>query len=237
LVISPVENFILFSTIFGLVCFSVSFVTKIVAERRLCNPSPQTLIRLYTRALVVPPILAAWIVAAAFLPEWWLPDAFNAAHSRPHDLHLLADVTAKLEPTLAYMMLLFAVSAALFAAWSGWRGYFRVGRLISQLEMNAEPAEPHQLALVNETARRYGLEVGLVMSNYPFSFVWGFRRSKLILSTGLLHTLNREELRGLLEHEAAHHERLDNMIKLALSFCTYASLAVPFTSQLLRWRS
>jgi hypothetical protein len=52
--------------------------------------------------LVIQPVLATWIVAAAFLPEWWLPDAFNAAHSTPHDLHLLADVTAKLEPTLAY---------------------------------------------------------------------------------------------------------------------------------------
>jgi Zn-dependent protease with chaperone function len=75
------------------------------------------------------------------------------------------------------------------------------------------------------------------MSNYSFSFVWGFWRSKLILSTGLLHTLTAEELRGLLEHEAAHHERRDNLIKLALSFCTYTSLAIPFTRLLLRWRS
>lgn len=36
---------------------------------------------------------------------------------------------------------------------------------------------------------RYGFQVGLVMSDYPFSFVWGFTRSKLIVSTGLLRTL------------------------------------------------
>jgi beta-lactamase regulating signal transducer with metallopeptidase domain len=74
------------------------------------------------------------------------------------------------------------------------------------------------------------------MSDYPFSFVWGFTRSKLIVSTGLLRTLNESELIGLLEHEAAHHERRDNLIKLALSFCTYVSLAFVLTRQLLTWR-
>jgi Zn-dependent protease with chaperone function len=112
----------------------------------------------------------------------------------------------------------------------------RAAQLISRLQMNAEPAEPHQIARVEETAQRYGFKVGLVMSDYPFSFVWGFTRSKLIVSTGLLRTLNEPELIGLLEHEAAHHERRDNLIKLALSFCTYASLAFVLTRRLLTWR-
>jgi Zn-dependent protease with chaperone function len=102
--------------------------------------------------------------------------------------------------------------------------------------MNAEPAEPHQIARVEETAQRYGFQVGLVMSDYPFSFVWGFTRSKLIVSTGLLRTLNESELIGLLEHEAAHHQRRDNLIKLALSFCTYVSLAFVLTRRVLTWR-
>jgi Zn-dependent protease with chaperone function len=181
-------------------------------------------------------VLALWIVAAAFLPELWMPEAFNAAHSTPHELHLLGDLTAKIEPTLAYMMLLFATGAGLFTAWSGWHGYMRVAQLINRLQMNAEPAAPHQIARVEETAQRYGFQVGLVMSDYPFSFVWGFTRSKLIVSTGLLRTLNESELIGLLEHEAAHHERRDNLIKLGLSFCTYSSLAFVLTRRLLTWR-
>jgi beta-lactamase regulating signal transducer with metallopeptidase domain len=151
-------------------------------------------------------------------------------------LHLLGDLTAKLEPTLAYMMLMFAAGAGLFTARSGWHSYIRVAQLISRLQMNAEPAEPHQIARVEETAQRYGFQVGLVMSDYPFSFVWGFTRSKLIVSTGLLRTLNESELIGLLEHEAAHHQRRDNLIKLALSFCTYSSLAFVFTRRVLTWR-
>ena len=236
MLISIVENFVLLSTIFALVSFAAAGIVKLVVRRQRRELRTITLIRLYTWALILPPVLALWIVAAAFLPEFWMPDAFNAAHSTPHELHLLGDLTARLEPTLAYMMLLFAAGAGLFTAWSGWQNYLRVAQLISRLQMNAEPAELRQIARVEETAYRYGFKVGLVMSDYPFSFVWGFTRSKLIVSTGLLRTLNESELIGLLEHEAAHHERRDNLIKLTLSFCTYASLAFVLTRRLLTWR-
>jgi Zn-dependent protease with chaperone function len=236
LVISVVENFILLSTIFAIVCFALAGAAKLLVRHRSCELRTTTLIQLYTWVLILPPVLALWIVAAAFLPEFWMPDAFNAAHSTPHELHLLGDLTARVEPTLAYMMLLFAAGAGLFTAFSGWQSYMRVAQLISRLQMNAEPAEPHQIARVEETAQRYGFQVGLVMSDYPFSFVWGFTRSKLIISTGLLRTLNETELIGLLEHEAAHHERRDNLIKLALTFCTYASLAFVLTRRVLTWR-
>lgn len=236
LLISVVENFVLLSTIFAIVCFAVASAAKLLVQQRSYKLRSSSLIRLYTWALILPPVLALWIVAAAFLPEFWMPEAFNAAHSTPHELHLLGDLTAKVEPTLAYMMLLFAAGAGLFTAWSGWHSYMRVAQLISRLQMNAESAEPHQVARVEETAQRYGLHVGLVLSDYPFSFVWGFARSKLIVSTGLLRTLNGPELIGLLEHEAAHHERRDNLIKLVLSFCTYSSLAFVLTRRVLTWR-
>jgi hypothetical protein len=236
LLISVVENFVLLSTIFAIISFGAGGAMRLLVQHQYGVLRTATIISFYTWALILPPVLALWIVAAAFLPEFWMPEAFNAAHSTPHELHLLGDLTAKIEPTLAYMMLLFAVGAGLFTAWSAWHSYIRVAQLISTLQMNAEPAEPHQIARVEETARRYGFQVGLVMSDYPFSFVWGFTHSKLIVSTGLLRTLNESELIGLLEHEAAHHERRDNLIKLILSFCTYASLAFVLTRRLLTWR-
>ena len=165
-----------------------------------------------------------------------MPEAFNAAHGTPHELHLLGDLTARIEPTLAYMLLLFAAGAGLFTAWSGWHSYLQVARLISKLQMNSEPADVDQIARVEATAQHYRFQVGLVMSDYPFSFVWGFTRSKLIISTGLLRTLNEPELIGLLEHEAAHHQRRDNLIKLVLSFCAYSSLAFILSRRLLTWR-
>ena len=236
LLISIVENFVLLSTIFAVVSFVIARAAKLLVEQRSYKLRSSSLIRLYTWALILPPVLALWIVAAAFLPEFWMPEAFNAAHGTPHELHLLGDLTAGLEPTLAYMMLLFAAAAGLFTAWSGWHSYLRVAQLISRLQMTAGPAEPHRIATVERTAKQYGFQVGLVMSDYPFSFVWGFTRSKLIVSTGLLRTLNESELLGLLEHEAAHHERRDNLTKLVLSFCTYSSLAFVLTRRLLTWR-
>jgi Zn-dependent protease with chaperone function len=49
--------------------------------------------------------------------------------------------------------------------------------------------------------------------------VWGYFRSKLIVSTGLLNALTKEELIAVLEHEAAHHARRDNLLKWALTIC------------------
>jgi len=73
-----------------------------------------------------------------------------------------------------------------------------------------------------------------VMSGQPLTFVWGFWRSKLVLSSGLLNTLNEAELRGVIEHEAGHHARRDNLVKLLLSAASYLSPAFPLTRKLLR---
>jgi Zn-dependent protease with chaperone function len=237
--ITAVENFVLFGSLLALAGFIVAWAARQASLRGWWQPQPFKLARLYGLMLVMPPVLAAWIVAAAFLPEWWLTEAvFDAEHPAPlHHLHLLSDLTATLEPKLAYVTMFFALSAALFASWSSIRGYNRVGRLVGRLNMNAEPPLPEQVALVEEVAKRHGLEVGLVMSDYPLSFVWGYRRTRLVLSSGLLRDLTPEELAGVLEHEAAHHRRLDNVAKLALSVCSYASIIFPLSRLILRWRS
>lgn len=234
-----VENFILFSTCLALVCFAVAWAARRAARDGRWNPHSYTLTRLYTVLLLAPSLSAGWIVAAAFIPETWLGKAsFDAAHLAPlHEMHLLGDVTAKFEPALAYAAFTFFIAAAIFAAWSSARGSWRVGRVIQRLEMNAAPPPAEQIKLVERITQREKLDVGLVMSDYPFSFVWGFRRSKLVLSSGLLRTLNADELTGVLEHEAAHHARRDNMAKLLLSACSYASLAFPLSRLILRWRA
>lgn len=238
MLITAVENFVLFSTLFALAAFGVACSAKSLAARGLWRPHPHTLSRIYTATLALPPLGAAWLVGAALLPESWLgPTVFDAAHSAPHNLHLLSEVTAMLEPRLAYLTLSFAVAAALFAAWSSVRGSRRVGGVIERLEMSASVPPPERLALVERVAARHGLDVGLVMSNYQFTFVWGFCRSKLVLSSGLLCALSAEELAGVLEHEAAHHERRDNLVKLILSLCSYASVVFPLSRLILKWRA
>ena len=237
--VTAVENFVLFGTLLALGGFAAAWAARAATQRGWWGPHPQTLTRLYSLALILPPVAATWIVLAAFLPEWWLgEEAFGAAHPAPlHQLHLLSDLTAALEPRLAYATLVFAASASAFAAASSARGYARVGRVVRRLEMGAAPPRPEQVEIVKAAAARHRISVGLVMSDCPLSFVWGFRSPKLILSSGLLNALTVEQLVGVIEHEAAHHTRRDNAVKLALSAASYLSPAFPLSRLVLRWRA
>ncbi|MDQ3666797.1 MAG: M56 family metallopeptidase [Acidobacteriota bacterium] len=237
--IAAMENFVLFSTVFALAIFAVALIVRQITIREIWRLKAGSLAQFYAAALIVPPIASLWLVTAALLPRLSLtPEAFAAEHSAPlHQLHLLGELTVVLEPALAYAMTLFLAVIAAVVVWSNARGSWRVTRVIRRLDMQVVAPPPEQVALVNEVARKAGLSVGLVMSDYPLSFVWGFRNSKLILSSGLLRTLSSAELAGVLEHEAAHHTRRDNLIKLFLSVCSYSSLAFPLCRLIVGWRS
>jgi Zn-dependent protease with chaperone function len=156
-------------------------------------------------------------------------------HAETHSLHLLNAFTVIADPMLGYAAITFTLAALLVATWAAWRAYFRINRLVECLEIGAKPAPPESVREVEKVCRRHGIAVGLVISDYPFSFVWGYLRSKLIVSTGLLNALTKEELIAVLEHEAAHHERRDNLLKWALTICRYATPTLPLTAMLYRW--
>lgn len=239
MILETLENFLVFGTTFALVGFAVAWVARAGARWRPDILRPYMLARLYTLALVLPPMAAAWVVTAALLPCWWLVEhELYAAHPDPdHPLHLVGALTNRLEPMLAYTLVGLVAGTALFLVWSTARGHRRLAWAVRRLQLTgAQPSAAH-LAMVETTARRHGLDVGLVQSDYPLSFVWGFWRSKLVLSSGLLSTLTPSELAGVLEHEAAHHVRRDNLVKLGLAVCAFASLAVPLGQRLLRWRN
>ena len=239
MILDALENFVCFGTAFSLLGFAVAWAARGATRRRLDAPSPWMLARLYTVALALPPLAAAWLVAAAMLPCWWLGEfEFSAAHPAPlHGLHLIGDLTGRLEPALAYTVLLLVVGTALLVAWSTAHSYRRLAWAVDRLQLTGAQPPAANIAMVEDVAKRHGLDVGLVQSDYPMSFVWGFRRSKLVLSSGLLTALTPGELAGVLEHEAAHHARRDNLVKLALAVCAHASLAAPLARRLLRWRS
>jgi Zn-dependent protease with chaperone function len=239
MLIAAIENFVLFSTVFAVAGFGSILLLRHTIAKGLWRLRIDSAARIYTSAIVAPPLAALWLVVAAFLPRLWLsPEAFEAAHSAPyHQLHLFGELTVALEPSLSYAFGLFVFVIGCFAVWSHAAGAWRVGNVIKRLDMNAAAPPDDQVALVNGIASQRGLAVGLVMTDYPLSFVWGFRRSKLILSSGLLRTLTPKELTGVLEHEAAHHSRRDNLFKLLLSLCSYTSLAFPLSRLVLKWRA
>jgi Zn-dependent protease with chaperone function len=234
-----VENFVLFCTIFATISFAIALIVRQLGIKQIWRLRPDRLAQFYTAAVVLPPLASLWLITAAFLPRVWMtPEAFAAQHAGPfHEIHLLGTLTFAIEPTLAYAMVLFIAATACFVLWSNVRVSVRIGRVINQLDLNAAAPPADQVASVNRFARRWGLSVGLVMSDYPLSFVWGFRRSKLVLSSGLLRILTPTELTGVLEHEAAHHSRRDNLIKLLLSLCSYSSLAFPLSRLVISWRA
>ncbi len=239
MILETLENFLFFGTAFALMGFAVAWGGRVAAKWRPESLRPHRLARLYTLALVLPPVGAAWLVSAALLPCWWLGEhELYAAHPDPiHPLHLIGALTSRLEPVLAYSVVVIVAGSVLFLVWSTAHGHRRLAWAVARLQLVGAPPPPAHLAIVEKTAQHHGLEVGLIQSDYPLSFVWGFRRSKLVLSSGLLSTLTPAELAGVLQHEAAHHRRRDNLVKLALTGCAYASLAAPLGRRLLRWRS
>jgi Zn-dependent protease with chaperone function len=229
-----VENFFLFNTALSVATFAVAFLLRRSGLIESWRPGARA--RLYTTALAVPPVASAWLVCASLFPALWLGEEMWAReHADEHSLHLLNAFTVIADPMLGYAALVFTSLSLLVATWAAWRAYFRINRLVECLEIGAEPAPPETITEVEAVCHKYGIAVGLVVSNYPFSFVWGYLRSKLIVSTGLLNALTKEELVAVLEHEAAHHARRDNLLKWALTICRYATPAFPLTAALYRW--
>ena len=236
LMLTSVENFVLISTALSIALFGAAAIVRANGLTRTLHPIK--LSRVYASALIVPPLASLWLVSASLLPVLWLgPERWIQEHRAAHSSHLLSALTISLDPALSYAAISFASIALVVAAYAVVKGYFRIGRIVRRLEIDSEPAAPDRIRQVEEACERHGLSIGLVVSRYPFSFVWGYFRSKLIVSTGLLNALTSEELGALLEHEAAHHTRRDNLSKWMLTICRYLSPVFPLTGLLYRWWS
>jgi Zn-dependent protease with chaperone function len=238
-ILDALESFLVFGTILALAAFAMVALARLLSRTARLTVPPRILAGLCTGAVVAPPAVAAWLVAAALLPLSWMDGpAVGAAHGTSlHATHLVGELTADMVPGFAYGALLLVGISAAVSGWMTARGHRRLSWAITRLEVTGPLPAPTQVSALQTAARDRGLDVGLVQSDRPFSFVWGFHRSKLVMSTGLLAALTPTELAGVLEHEAAHHARRDNLVKLLLSVCAHATLAVPLARLVLRWRN
>lgn len=236
LALDGVENFILINTVLSVIAFII--ILAIRRSKLLADWQPQTQARIYTAGLILPPLISSWLVAGSLLPIIWLGLArWRAEHHALHDLHLLNPFTASFDPALGYAALLFVLGTAIIAIYTSVSAYFRINTIVRQLEIGADPVDSELIEQVQQSCQQHGINVGLVVSRHPFSFIWGYLNSKLIVSTGLLKVLDREELAGLLAHEVAHHHRRDNLFKWLLTICRYTSPAFPLSNLLYRWRN
>lgn len=212
---------------------------RIVSGNGWLAISPFTLTRIYSALIVFPPFFSMWLVLAALLPKVWMGDeSFYAAHLAPaHEFHLFGDITQKFEPFLAVATAILIFTIVAIAISKAIHAYLRLGGILESLEFKETSPANNQIEIVEEVTRRKQIQVGLIANDRPFTFVWGVWNTKLIISSGLLGLLSPAELRGVVEHEAAHHTRRDNPVKLSLSALSYFSLAFPLSRQVLKWHS
>lgn len=232
MIVDALESFVVFGTAAALVGFAALWTARRAGTR------PRWTVALCTAVVALPPVAAAWLVVASLLPLSWMtePEVRMAHGDWAHSSHLVGNLTAGGE-TLAYAILGLVALSALVSAWSTTREHRRLAWILARLEIRDAAVPAAATALVRDVARRHGLDVAIIQSDHPFSFVWGFRHSKLIVSTGLFTALTPAELTGVLAHEGAHHARRDNLVKLILTVCSHATLATPLARRMLRWRN
>jgi len=233
------EHFLLLGTAFAALAFALAWTARRLARGR-CAVHPHTLATLYAAALAGPPLATTWLVVMVFLPTWWLSEpAFDAAHAWPlHDVHLLGGVLGgDRERLLAVTSVAVLAVLAVALTIAGLRGRVAVRRTLDVLR---DPGHSHPLdeeQLSDLTTLAAGMQLGLhvIPASYPIAFVWGTRRTTLILSSGIVRLLTHDQLQAVLAHEGAHHARRDNLGRLVLLVCAYASLAMPLSRRILTW--
>ena len=121
-----------------------------------------------------------------------------------------ARITEKDKTALAIVWL---VVAAVLLGWT----LVRALRFRRWLARTSQPAPPALVRQVAEIGRRLGLvrlpEVHTTTARVSPMVCWTGGRTRLVIPSFLLTTLNQEELRSVLAHELAHVRRRDHMVR------------------------
>jgi Zn-dependent protease with chaperone function len=237
MIVAALENFVIFHTVLSAAAFLVMLAIRYGWWRK--GISSRFLIAAYTAALVVPPACAAWIVTAAFVPAWLAGvHGSEDSHVPAASVHLIHEVSIAIEPFLGYAVIAMAAGSFALTVLFTLTSCRRTAWAIRCLAVGVPPAtDAHKVAVLDAASRRHGIEVTVLASDRPLSFVSGLGRPVVAVSSGTLRALSVDQLAGLVEHEVAHHERHDNRMSLALRLIGALSCAVPVTRALLRWRS
>jgi Zn-dependent protease with chaperone function len=224
------ENFVWLASALALLAFSVSAVVRWLTVTEHLTASPHALAALYATAVAAPPLAAAWVVLAALLPLVSFGEAFPQAHAwATHEDHLLSGLLEPLQPAAqraagaAFIVLITGAIVAIVTAAVQARRALHVLGVVQQRSAGSTRGR-HRGILRART-------------QFPVCFLWGVRRPRIVISEGLVASLRPRELRAVLEHEAAHASRHDNLAKVVLSICAHATLLWPLTRRVLRWHA
>jgi Zn-dependent protease with chaperone function len=156
-----------------------------------------------------PACLAALYVFGGFVPAYW---RFEPRHA--------------VEPVAVGLVL-----GALGSAWLAWHAAARLLRshrhTSAAIRRWMRTAEPVSLAGLAVPAYR-------VRERFPLVSLVGVIRPRLVVASGVLRVLTREELRAVVAHEVAHRAHRDNLWRTILAACPDVLALLPASRHLTR---
>jgi len=224
------------------------FLAFLMLQRLTSNRSSRLRRDLLFYSLALPPALAWVILVASLLPPFLtLEDHLSNPHFHiSHPYHHLCFFESPISLPSSFMfrgLLVVSLSLIGFALFRSlhlcWQRRALLQWLTSRgtIPQDMEDLSPQACSLLQEFREQEGARIHLLRSDLPVSFLCGLFQPRIILSTGLLRLLSFRQIRALLQHEMAHHVRLDNLTQLLLSLCRDLLFISPAAHFLLRkWR-
>ena len=219
------------------------FLASVAGKRFIVSPYVKS--RLFFLALLAPPALAAVTIFSSFAPPLFIKIPGKAMFCLNKPYCYIFSLISPEEIPLFDGLLITAIALAfipVICSIISIRSYLRAYATIHRL---TDPFSPDLIIKgeirteiqeeLNELSATCKIGVKVIETPCALSFIWGYFSNILVLSTGALKTLSREELRCLLAHELSHYKRRDNVLKGFVLLCRNSLFIFPQVHYLLRW--
>lgn len=252
-------NFAVLNILLSLIFFLIS-----IAGKRLLT-SPLLKSRLFFASLITPPALSMFTILTSFVPPIFIkiPGKSMFCLNDPY-CYIFSFVSPEI-PFFDWLLILAAVLVLLPVIYSliGIRNYFKIYANIDGITNPSliPPRPPLEgvgtnsplvkedsgglarhpiisksvLKELKELEDVYKIRVKVIDTPYMISFLWGYISNILVISTGVLNRLSKDELRCLLAHEISHYKRRENILKGILLLCRNSLFITPHVYSIFRW--
>ena len=219
------------------------FLASAAGRRFIASPYIKS--RLFFLALFAPPALSAVTIFSSFAPPLFVkipgksmfclnePYCYIFSLISPEEIPLFDGILIT-----AIALVIIPVIYSIISIRSYLRAYATIHKLMnpsSPVLIKKGEIRTDVLKELKEVSAVYKIGVKVIETPCALSFIWGYFSNILVLSTGALKTLSREELRCLLAHELSHCKRRDNILKGFLLLCRNSLFIFPQVHCLLRW--
>lgn len=221
----------------------VLFLASVTGRRFIASPYIKS--RLFFLALFAPPALSAVTIFSSFAPPLFIkiPGKAMFCLNKPY-CYIFSLISPDEIPLFTGFLITAIALVVIPVIYSviSIRSYLRAQVTIHSL---SDPFSPDLIIKgairteiqeeLKDLSATCKIRVKVIETPCALSFIWGYFSNILVLSTGALKTLSREEFRCLLAHELSHCKRRDNILKGFLLLCRNSLFIFPQVHYLLRW--